>query len=476
MPDKFYDRNLEVQSLLNIYEKSKSQSRFTYIIGERRVGKTLLVKKVFLNKAFLLENKTLYFFVERKPPEKLLEEFTPIIQSVIGQRVEFLSISSMLEFLFQYSLENNITVIFDEFQNFSYIDQSIFSTIQKYWDNYKFTAKINLIVVGSIYSMMEKIFSSVREPLYGRATGKFHIKPFKLGVLKEILEDGTAGDFTNLLNLYTMFGGYAKYYEIVINEGLLASKPIETFSRLFLDKDSILKHEGRDLLIEEFGSRYGRYFSILDAVSSDKHLSNKMISKSTGINPNHVSTYLKRLQKKYNMIIKDTPLVNSSNKSGKYRIKNRFLIFWFKYIYQNISFIESEQNDIMLEIFHDSFQLLKGYALEDLVHEIVSSDYNKFPYIDWGKYWDKEIEIDILGVNKKTKEIFLGECKLKIHDNYEVVAKMVQRKEKMSKLMPNYKTKLNLFVAHEVSKQDKAELGKLDIQVYDKLRIWNLVK
>lgn len=54
------------------------------------------------------------------------------------------------------------------------------------WDRYSPLAKINFIVCGSIYSLMKHIFEDHKEPLFGRLTSKFVLKPFKTSVLIEI--------------------------------------------------------------------------------------------------------------------------------------------------------------------------------------------------------------------------------------------------------------------------------------------------
>ena len=48
---------------------------------------------------------------------------------------------------------------------------------------------MNLIVSGSIYSLMHQIFEDRKEPLFSRAGQMIHLKPFKVEVLKEILAD-----------------------------------------------------------------------------------------------------------------------------------------------------------------------------------------------------------------------------------------------------------------------------------------------
>ena len=74
-------------------------------------------------------------------------------------------------------------------------------------------------------------------------------------------------DYTNdeLLALYTYTGGVPKYVELLVdNKALTIPKMI----KYICQSDSPFIDEGCNLLIQEFGKKYGNYFSILDAISS----------------------------------------------------------------------------------------------------------------------------------------------------------------------------------------------------------------
>ena len=59
--------------------------------------------------------------------------------------------------------------------------------MQNIWDSNKNVAHINLVVCGSLYSMMTKIFDDKKEPLYGRATSRIRLREFPLATLREIM-------------------------------------------------------------------------------------------------------------------------------------------------------------------------------------------------------------------------------------------------------------------------------------------------
>jgi len=86
--------------------------------------------------------------------------------SVFGEYKRF---KSLFAYLMELSKTRNFTLIIDEFQEFRKINPSVFSEMQNVWDSNKNDSKMNLVICGSIYSMMKRIFESYKEPLFGRS-------------------------------------------------------------------------------------------------------------------------------------------------------------------------------------------------------------------------------------------------------------------------------------------------------------------
>ena len=173
---KFYDRENELSLLAETRELSEHSARMTVIVGRRRVGKTSLAKKAFEGKPFL------YFFVARKTESLLCQEFTEEIELGLKRRVpgEFRTFVKLFESLLIMSQSEPFTLIIDEFQEFYQINDSVYSEMQNLWDRYKSTSKMNLILSGSVYSLMKKIFENAKEPLFGRANERIHLQPISL--------------------------------------------------------------------------------------------------------------------------------------------------------------------------------------------------------------------------------------------------------------------------------------------------------
>jgi len=102
--------------------------------------------------------------------------------------------------------------------------------MQNIWDTYRKKTHVNLIVSGSIYSLMQKIFQDAKEPLFGRADNIIKLSAFDLSTLKEIMTD-YAPAYTNddLLALYAITGGIPKYVEMRCDNGKIDVTGMITF-------------------------------------------------------------------------------------------------------------------------------------------------------------------------------------------------------------------------------------------------------
>lgn len=198
----------------------------------------------------------------------LCEELSGVVREALGEDPgNFTSLKCLFAAIMKLSLRKYFTLVFDEFQNFRYVGEGIFADFQDVWDENKEGSRINLVICGSVYSKMKKIFEDKGEPLYGRATARFRIKPFSAEMLKTILSDNYPS-YTNedLLALYMITGGVAKYVELLIEQKAYSKQAmidaVVSMGSFFLD-------EGCELLSDEFGRDYGNYFSVLAALSGN---------------------------------------------------------------------------------------------------------------------------------------------------------------------------------------------------------------
>lgn len=397
---KFYDRKIEIETLRRIEATSHEYSQMTVITGRRRIGKTTLIKHAYEAVDMI------YFFVARKSEALLCRELADTVKSVLGEDIgDFTSMGRLFNTLMQIARRRNFTLVFDEFQNFKYVNESFFSDMQNIWDSNKDEARINLVVCGSLYSMMTKIFDDRKEPLYGRATSRIRLREFPLETLREIIRDNNP-DYTpdDLLAMYMITGGVAKYIEqLYMAKAFTRDKIIDavlSYGSYFID-------EGKELLSDEFGKDYGNYFSILSAIAGGYNERGE-IKSYTGI---EAGGYLDKLENTYDLAYRYRPYLASENSRGlRYGIKDNFLNFWFRFVYKYRSAVEIGNLDYVREKVLADYSTFSGWILERYFRQLYRETglYNIVT-----NYWEKDgsNEIDLVAVNEADKLIVIGEVK-----------------------------------------------------------------
>ncbi len=397
---KFYDRKIEVETLRRIEATSHEYSQMTVITGRRRIGKTTLIKHAYEGVDMI------YFFVARKSEALLCRELADTVKSVLGEDIgDFTGMGRLFNTLMQIARRRNFTLVFDEFQNFKYVNESFFSDMQNIWDSNKDDARINLVVCGSLYSMMTKIFDDRKEPLYGRATSRIRLREFPLETLREIISDNNP-DYTpdDLLAMYMITGGVAKYIEqLYMAKAFTKDKIIDTV----LSYGSYFIDEGKELLSDEFGKDYGNYFSILSAIAGGYNERGE-IKSYTGI---EAGGYLDKLENTYDLVYRYRPYLASENSRGlRYGIKDNFLNFWFRFVYKYRSAVEIGNLDYVRGKVLADYSTFSGWILERYFRQLYRETglYNIVT-----NYWEKDgsNEIDLVAVNEADKLIVIGEVK-----------------------------------------------------------------
>lgn len=414
---KFYDRELEVAELRRLDALAHEAAQFTVLLGRRRTGKTTLMMRALEGAQYL------YFFVGKKSEQLQCIDFQRQVESVLGLRIhgQVVSIAALLEELMVYAQERKITVIIDEFQRLADIDEGIISQIQKVWDKYHQSAKMHLIACGSIYSMMKRIFEDRKEPLFGRKTARIDLKPFSTKVLKQILHDHNP-DYASedLLMLYAITGGVAKYVAQLMDEGC---STWEDMLSAVCRSSSIFLEEGTELLVGEFGRKYQIYYSILQLIASGMTSQaeiDSVIGKNTG-------RYLDTLETEYSLISKRRPMWAKPNSQGvKFYIDDCFLMFWFRFVEANRSMVELGKLDLLLELIKRDYPQYSGIVLEKYFRQQYGEAERVTEVSHW---WDSkgENEIDLIALEKLDKRATVAEVKRNpqkisievLHDKYQ---------------------------------------------------------
>ncbi|PIW59115.1 MAG: ATPase, partial [Candidatus Omnitrophica bacterium CG12_big_fil_rev_8_21_14_0_65_50_5] len=183
---------------------------------------------------------------------------------------------------------------------------------------------------------------------------------------------------------------------------------LEGILDFMMGNNSPLIHEGKNLLIEEFGKEYGTYFSILELISVGKTSRSEIES----VLESDTGGHLDRLERDYVIIAKYKPIdAKPNSRFQKYRIIDNFLNFWFRFIYRNRSAIETGNFDYVKDVVKRDYSTYCGRMLEYFYHNVFAETgkYNRI-----GSYWEKgnSNEIDLVAVNDMKKEVVVADIKL----------------------------------------------------------------
>lgn len=443
---KFYNRSQEIDELKRIQRRAfESRSRMTVITGRRRIGKTSLALRATQGSDY----PTVYLFVSRKNEAALCSEFTALIASQLEIHIPhgLTSFRELFYTLMEVGKTHKYNLIIDEFQEFANINPSVFSDMQNIWDTYRNNTHVNLLLMGSVYSMMHKIFESYHEPLFGRADATIRLSGFGTETIKEIMRDFRP-NYTNdeLLAFYCITGGVPKYIELLCEDTDLS---IDGMFSYIIRENSPFINEGRNLLIEEFGKDYSTYFSVLSCIASGTNTQGAIESALGGMT---VAGHLKRLIEDYSLIKRVRPIMSKPRSQNvQYEINDNFLKFWFNYFDRNRTLVEMNNFEVLRNIVAADYTTFSGRTLEKWFRlKMIESR----QYSDIGSWWEhkkgKEAnEIDIVGISADRKRAVLAEVKRQSR-NYDHKLFMQKTEHIKTSILSHYEIETRLLTLDDM--------------------------
>lgn len=427
----FIDREEELEKLLEISKSGRAE--LVLIYGRRRVGKSRLLVE------FAKKTGALYLLADAS------ENILDVLSNQVGE--EFVKFNTWEDFFyFIYKSKHKIFVI-DEFQYLYQVNKAWPTIMQRWWEKIKETDK-KIILCGSMVSTVYKIAMGYGSALYGRKTYEIQIRPLKFGFIKNFFPDY---NFEELVKVYSILGGIPRYLE-EFNPKLSIE---ENIKKNILDKNSFLYNEPINLLFEEF-RKPAPYNSILSAIT-DGYVKFGEISDVSKIKNNKLPKYLMVLER-VGIIEKDIPVTEKKikAKTTRYRIKDNFYRFWFKFIFKNKSMIEQGLQKEVFNLISNEFNSYLGKSFEDVCREFLIN--NKiFNFKKIGKWWHKDIEVDIAALNDQ--ESLSGECKWQ--DNVDA-KKILEELKKKTEIFNEGKKTYAIF-----AKSFKERFKAKDVLMFD---------
>ena len=400
----FVDREKELEFLEQEYRREGSSLVILY--GRRRVGKTALATK------FMEGKPALYFLVTEESEQQNRNAFKDAVADFCGN--ELLKSASLQQWepIFKAFCEKpsdqKLLLILDEFQYLGKSDPAFPSVFQKIWDTFLKQQPVMVILCGSLISMMESQTLSYSSPLYGRRTGQLRLRQIPFSHYGQFFPEKSHKD---LIEYYAVTGGVPKYIELFHDTGDIYT----AIQGSILSKSSFLFDEPNFLLQREV-SEIGSYFSVMKAIAAGNQKLGKIAGvlevKQTGL-----SKYLKTLVD-LDLLEREVPVTEENpekSKRGLYKIKDNFMLFWFRFVYPNMGLIESgnEQaamNRIRANLVDHHISYIYKDVCREKMWQLATAGQWDFLFDKVGRWWGNT-EIDLIALDSQGANIIFGECK-----------------------------------------------------------------
>ena len=426
--NKFINREKELESLRKLYTSEGASLAIIY--GRRRLGKTSLIKE------FAKDLPHCYFLADRAGEILQINSMATAISTSLGESIiGTLSYKSWYELFETFDRFRNsdkkFVFIIDEFQYLCLIQSAFSSFIQKWWDEHWQNQNIMIILCGSVTSMMYKETLSYSSPLYGRSSLQILLSPIRYKYLSMFIPN--VDNFT-LIEFYSLCGGVPKYIELIKRY-----KNFKTaLKELVLLKNGELFNEAKYLLQEEITTP-NVCWGILNAIASGSTRISELGAK-LNLPANQLTRYLDLLKDLF-LIRREIPILETmphKSKKGIYTITDPFMRLWFGCVYPFLSFLEFEEPEKIIERVLSLSQQHISVCFEELSREYLRMHMLDYDCIKVGRQWDRNYEIDVVGLNESNELSVVGECKwsnskvgISIYE--ELVAKVTDNKFNLTK-------------------------------------------
>lgn len=389
---QFYDREAELEALRKAC--SSNHAEMVVISGRRRIGKSRLVEE------FLKNVDAARVLVVPKEERQVASDFASALGLPHGHAIA--SLREALEYFFSRS-EKRILYV-DEFANLLEVKLSLPYEFQRAWEEYRGKCDKVLILSGSYVRMMDRIFTRQKAPLFSRAGYVLKVAPLSLDTVFQIQRDIGVVDAEEMIRNHCIFGGVPYYYELIERR----RGDGDIIRDLFYEAGAPLQEEGENILRQEFGSTYKKYFALMEAIGAGKVTSSEL-ANTLGSTPTTLSKYISSLQKDFRLVDRMVPFGQnpSRSKKGVYAISDPLLTFWFAHVYgKTVPPDEKELNDFISRRF-------ESFCTEFLRKHLRTEGVTR-----WGRWWGPlrvspegtEVrEIDLIVETRRST--YVGECK-----------------------------------------------------------------
>ena len=333
----FYGREIERKKLCTMFQADGQMISLIY--GRRRIGKSELIKQVLKE----TEIKSIYYECKQTTEQNNVDSLSELIGEAFNfPKPAFENIENLLRFLFKSSEQKPLILVLDEYSYLRENVKGLDSILQSVIDSYKDTSKIKLIICGSYVDTMKALLAK-QNPLYGRIDLTINLKPMDYYDSALFYSDFSDED---KVRLFSVFGGIPYYNRLIdaqksVRENIidLIASPgarLENEVSMYLNSE-ISKITNANEVFEALAKGFSRYKDLLN-------------QSNVSSGPALVDILDKLIR--MDVVAKEAPINDENNrKKSGYFISDNLSLFYYKYIFRNIS----RMNIMDSDIFYDKY-------------------------------------------------------------------------------------------------------------------------
>lgn len=405
----FVGRRSELEDLDAVVSRRGAQ--FILVYGRRRVGKTTLI----LHWAQRTGRPVIYWVATRDTPAQVRHGFTQALWAWAypgSQAVpRFDTWSEVFEAAARLIGEQPVILLMDEFSYAAESDPSLPSNLQAAWDRRFRDGSATIVLAGSHIGKMVDLMGYCA-PLYGRFTAQLPVDPLPFSALREFLPRYSAAE---RVAVYAVTGGVPAYLERFDDRESLGAN----LQRLFMRRTGMFRSEPLLLIGDVIRRETQTYEAIVRAVASGRHTPQE-IAAALDVPSSYLSPYLKQLEE-LRLVERRLPATvppdgRRKSRRGRYHLEDHCLRFYFRFIAPNLSLVEQELTSLLWERIAEQFRAFVGAtAFEELCRAwtLAQARAGGLPFSPEivGSHWSREVQVDVVALNWRERQVLLGECK-----------------------------------------------------------------
>lgn len=393
-----FGRSNELKQLNHYYDREGSQIIVVY--GQKNIGKTALIKE-------FSQDKPVSFYAARSCSEREQQYQWGIELSEEGIRaLKYPSYEDIFMAITKEKSEKKIIVV-DEFQNMiktnSTFMKELISFVHRQWNKQQILFILCSSSVGWVEnSMIHKIGDAAYE-----LSGLLKLKELKY---KDCMDFFPGFSKQQCMETYAILGGLPGLW-VHFNDKQSIK---ENIIRNILSPSSSLHGEAERYVSEELRET-GVYNTILASIADGKHKLNDLYLH-TGFSRAKISVYLKNLMELeiVEKVFSYDTEGHANVQKGIYRICNRFVHFYYKFIYPHLSRLQTEApNAFYLSCISIELKSYVAEYFKDVCMEYLDDRNERkmlpFIYDRSGEWVGKDGNIDII-VQDEDANTMLAQC------------------------------------------------------------------